>query len=610
PRHGHRPQEEEAAVERVLLWEKSWRPCPKARRRLQGCLAFVRRQLLRVGEDWYFLCALGVLMAMISFMTDLLVFRLFEAHRWLYQEIGDYPVLKYLSWTMYPVALAAFSTGFSQSITPHSAGSGVPELQTILTGVMLEDYLSIKNFGAKVVGLTCTLACGSTVFLGKVVSGAVMASHFAVRDYWRGFFAATCGAFMFRLLAVFNSEQETIMALFRTDLKLDFPFDLHETFFFLALGIVCGVVACAYLFCQRWLLGYVRENRFTARLLATDKPVYTVLVVLLLASITFPPSLGQFMASQLTMKEYLVSLFDNRTWGELARGAPPGGPGHLWHAWCHPSVSFFGTLAFFLLMKFWMLILATTLPLPAGYFMPIFVYGAALGRLAGETVAALFPEGITPGRPVVPGGYALAGAAAFSGAVTHSVSTALLACEATGHLAWALPITAAVLAANAVAQKWQPSFYAGTIIVKRLPYLPPIRSRHMASYRVRVEEFMSRQVLSLAKAAAFSEVLAALTAAPGATDFPVVESAESPTLVGTVSRAELVAFLQSHSDTGEKPAGTVGDDCAVEPVMLQLSPWTSLHQTHHLFELLKLQQLFVTRGGELVGTVTRAEVRQ
>ncbi|XP_025909346.1 chloride channel protein ClC-Kb-like [Nothoprocta perdicaria] len=669
PRHGRRLQEdEEVAVERVLLWEKSWRPCPKARRRLQGCLAFVRRQLLRVGEDWYFLCALGVLMAMISFMTDLLVFRLFEAHRWLYQEIGDYPVLKYLSWTMYPVALAAFSTGFSQSITPHSAGSGVPELQTILTGVMLEDYLSIKNFGAKVVGLTCTLACGSTVFLGKVgpyvhisamlaaylgkmrtsvtkeyedkvkqnemlvaaqavgvaaVFGApmsgvlfsieVMASHFAVRDYWRGFFAATCGAFVFRLLAVFNSEQETIIALFRTDLKLDFPFDLRETFFFLALGIVCGVVACAYLFCQRWLLGYVRENRFTARLLATDKPVYTVLVVLLLASITFPPSLGQFMASQLTMKEYLVSLFDNRTWGELARGAPPGGPagpGHLWHAWCHPSVSFFGTLAFFLLMKFWMLILATTLPLPAGYFMPIFVYGAALGRLAGETVAALFPEGITTGHPVVPGGYALAGAAAFSGAVTHSVSTALLACEATGHLAWALPITAAVLAANAVAQKWQPSFYAGTIIVKRLPYLPPIRSRHMASYRVLVEEFMSRQVLSLAKAAAFSEVLAALTAAPGATDFPVVESAESPTLVGTVSRAELVAFLQSHSDTGEKPAGMVGDDCAIEPVMLQLSPWTSLHQTHHLFELLKLQQLFVTRGGELVGTVTRAELRR
>lgn len=34
--------------------------------------------------------------------------------------------------------------------------------------------------------------------------------------------------------------------------------------------------------------------------------------------------------------------------------------------------------------QFWMLILATTLPLPAGYFMPIFIYGEA-GRLLAWT---------------------------------------------------------------------------------------------------------------------------------------------------------------------------------------------------------------------------------
>lgn len=48
-------------------------------------------------------------------------------------------------------------------------GSGLPELKTMLSGVVLEDYLDIKNFGAKVVGLSCTLATGSTIFLGKVV---------------------------------------------------------------------------------------------------------------------------------------------------------------------------------------------------------------------------------------------------------------------------------------------------------------------------------------------------------------------------------------------------------------------------------------------------------
>ncbi|XP_064027817.1 chloride channel protein ClC-Kb-like [Pogoniulus pusillus] len=661
--------------ERVLVVEKRWRPCPKARKRLQVCLEWVKRQLFRVGEDWYFLFILGVLMATISFMMDILVFRLYEAHRWLYQEVGDMLVLKYLSWTIYPVALAAFSTGFAQSITPHSGGSGIPELKTILTGVVLEDYLSIQNFGAKVVGLTCTLACGSTVFLGKLgpfvhlsamaaaylgkmrtsvtreyenkvkqyemlvaaqaagvasvfgapISGVlfsveVMSSHFAVRDYWRGFFAATCSAFVFRLLAVFNSEQETIVAVFKSDLQIDFPFDLLETFFFAILGAICGLLGCCYLFCQRWLLGAVKEKRLTARLLATDKPIYSALVVLLLASITFPPGLGRLMASRLTMKEYLTSLFDSRTWGTQVPNAtllaqPPGTD--LWQDWYHPSATIFGTLAFFLVMKFWMLILATTLPLPAGYFMPIFIYGAAIGRLLGEVLALLFPQGLSSEgalHPIIPSGYALAGAAAFSGSVTYSLSTALLVCEATGHLGHVLPVVVAVLVANAITQKNQPSFYEGTIIVKKLPYLPRIRSRHVASYRVVVEEFMQRRVVALAKGDGFEEVLVALDASADA-EYPVVESTGSPTLVGTISRAQLVTYLQSHkhpqAPPGEKlaAAGTLGDSCIIEPIMLQLSPWTSLHQAHHLFELLKLQRIFVTRYGQLVGAVSRAELR-
>ncbi|XP_059722494.1 chloride channel protein ClC-Kb-like isoform X2 [Haemorhous mexicanus] len=637
---GLRGEKEEEEEERVLVSEHIWRPCPTARRRVRGCLEWVRRQLFRVGEDWYFLFILGVLMATISFATDIIIVRLHAAHMWLYREIGDIGVLKYLSWTLFPTALAAFSTGFSQSITPYSGGSGIPELKTILMGVVLEDYLAIQNFGAKVVGLTCTLTCGSTIFLGKLgpyvhlsamaaaylgkmrttvtreyenkfkqhemlvaaqavgvatvfgapISGVlfsieVMTPHFAVRDYWRGFFAATCGAFMFRLLAVFNSEQETIAAVFKSDFKIDFPFDLLETFFFLILG----------------------------------KPVYTVLVVLLLASITFPPGLGQFMASRLTMKEYLISFFDNRTWGVLAANtsgvAKPGG---LWQEWDHPSATIYATLTFFLLMKFWMLILATTLPLPAGYFMPIFIYGAAIGRLVGEVVALLFPQGLhsegTP-RPIIPAGYALAGAAAFSGSVTYSLSTALLVCEATGYLGHILPTVLAVLVANAISQKNQPSFYDGSIIVNKLPYLPPIRSRHIASYQVVVEEFMERQVVALAKGDGFQEVLVALDASADA-EYPVVESTVSPTLVGTVSRSQLVTFLQSHkhpqAPQGEKLAtvGTLGDDCTIEPIMLQFSPWTSLHQAHHLFQLLKLQRVFVTRSGELVGAVSRAELRR
>lgn len=63
------------------------------------------------------------------------------------------------------------------------------------------------------------------------------------------------------------------------------------------------------------------------------------------------------LSFQLTMKEYLTSLFDNRTWGVLVPNAssvanPPGvDPQGLWQEWYHPSATIFGTLAFFLLMK-------------------------------------------------------------------------------------------------------------------------------------------------------------------------------------------------------------------------------------------------------------------
>uniref|UniRef100_A0A8C0H6Z4 Chloride channel protein n=1 Tax=Chelonoidis abingdonii TaxID=106734 RepID=A0A8C0H6Z4_CHEAB len=71
-------------------------------------------------------------------------------------------------------------------------------------------------------------------------------------------------------------------------------------------------------------------------------------------------------------------------------------------------------------------------------------------------VAFLFPHGIQSDgvvNTITPGGYALAGAAAFSGSVTHSLSTALLAFEVTGQIAHILPVILSVLVANAIAQK-------------------------------------------------------------------------------------------------------------------------------------------------------------
>uniref|UniRef100_A0A8C4S925 Chloride channel K n=1 Tax=Erpetoichthys calabaricus TaxID=27687 RepID=A0A8C4S925_ERPCA len=386
-------------------------------RRSLWCLACVKQILFKIGDDWFFLFALGVITALISFTMDFIVAKMLNAHRWLYQELGDNMLLKYLSWTVYPTAMTAFSTGFAQSVSPQSAGSGIPELKTILTGVVLEEYLTVKNMGAKIVGMTCTLAAGSPIFLGKVgpfvhlssmiatylgrirasvtkayenkskqyemlvaaaavgvascfgapISGVlfsveVMSSHFAVRNYWRGFFAATCGAFVFRLLAVFNSEQETILALFKTSFKIDFPFDLPEMVCLASfpLGILLGTPSKLNCLGIEFLSPDTQSQKF---------------IHLKLSSIFF-----NFLFLQLTMKELLTSFFDNRTWIVLSKNAslprPPSvDPNNLWIEWWDPTITIYGTLLVFIVMKFWMLILATTMPMPAGYFMPVFIYG-------------------------------------------------------------------------------------------------------------------------------------------------------------------------------------------------------------------------------------------
>jgi len=48
------------------------------------------------------------------------------------------------------------------------AGSGIPEMKTILRGVTLKEYLTFRTLIAKVVGLTASL--GSGMPLGKEVS--------------------------------------------------------------------------------------------------------------------------------------------------------------------------------------------------------------------------------------------------------------------------------------------------------------------------------------------------------------------------------------------------------------------------------------------------------
>ncbi|XP_061683562.1 chloride channel protein 2-like isoform X3 [Syngnathoides biaculeatus] len=534
--------------------------CAKCRICTVRCQKFL---ISRVGEDWIFLILLGLLMALVSWVVDFCIAICLQAQKWMYGGLDSNVFLQYLAWVTYPVVLITFSAGFTQILAPQAVGSGIPEMKTILRGVVLKEYLTFKTFVAKVIGLTCALGSGMPLgkegpfvhiaslcaaLLSKFMSlfggiyenesrniemlaaacavgvgccfaapiGGVLFSievtstFFAVRNYWRGFFAATFSAFIFRVLAVWNRDEETITALFKTRFRLDFPFDLQELPAFAVIG----------------------------RLL------YPALVTLLVSTLTFPPGFGQFMAGKLTQKESLVTLFDNLTWAKQGIAEEFDYIRHS-QAWQHPQVNVFVTLVIFIVMKFWMSALVTTIPVPCGAFMPVFVIGAAFGRLVGESMAAWFPDGINTDDtiyPIVPGGYAVVGAAALSGAVTHTVSTAVIVFELTGQISHILPVMIAVILANAVAQSLQPSLYDSIIRIKKLPYLPELGWGHHEKYNIRVEDIMVRDVRYITLNCSYRDLHNVLLTGNLKT-LALVESAASMILLGSIERAQLQSLL-------------------------------------------------------------------
>ncbi|KTF73877.1 hypothetical protein cypCar_00037443 [Cyprinus carpio] len=242
---------------------------PRPYSKCQDCLARIQRYIVtKLGEDWIFLVLLGLTMALVSWSMDYASAKSLQAYKWMYGELKGNVALQYLAWVSYPIILVVFASLFCHLVSPQAIGSGIPELKTILRGVVLKEYLTLKAFVAKVIGLTAGL-------------GSV-----------------------------------TITALFRTNFRMDFPFDLQELPAFAIIG----------------------------------RLIYPGAVTLIIASFTFPPGFGQFMAGELMPRECINSLFDNFTWTKIWGSPAPPGLGRS-AAWLHPQVSVFVILLLFFVMK-------------------------------------------------------------------------------------------------------------------------------------------------------------------------------------------------------------------------------------------------------------------
>jgi chloride channel 2 len=143
------------------------------------------RTLKAFGEDWFFLAALGIIMALLSVLIDksiehmrectsahtvchiaractvrLHAYHMVDAH-------SSFFLWSYLTWVGLTVGVTMFTVGFVNWLAPQACGSGIPEMKTILKGVVLKEYLTFKTFVAKIIGVILALSSGVPV--GKEV---------------------------------------------------------------------------------------------------------------------------------------------------------------------------------------------------------------------------------------------------------------------------------------------------------------------------------------------------------------------------------------------------------------------------------------------------------
>uniref|UniRef100_A0AAR2KI08 Chloride channel protein n=1 Tax=Pygocentrus nattereri TaxID=42514 RepID=A0AAR2KI08_PYGNA len=585
----------------------------------KDCVTRVQKFLVtKLGEDWIFLVFLGISMALVSWSMDYASAKSLQAYKWVYGELSGNVPLQYLVWVSYPMVLIMFASFFCHLIAPQAIGSGIPELKTILRGVVLKEYLTLKAFAAKVVGLTAGLGsgmpvgkegpfvhiasicaaslsnfmsffsgvyqvrqniltvgcavgvgcCFGTPLGGVLFSIEVTSTYFAVRNYWRGYFAATFSAFIFRVLSVFNKDTVTITALFRTKFRMDFPFDLQELPAFAIIGISCGFLGAFFVYLNRQVVLFMRRPNTLTRFLTKHRLIFPGVVTFLVTTLTFPPGFGQFMAGELMPREAINSLFDNFTWTKIWGSPTPPGLGRS-SAWFHPDVNVFIILLLFFLMKFWMSVVSTTMPIPSGAFMPVFVIGASFGRLVGEIMAALFPHGILFDGilyRIIPGGYAVIGAAALTGAVTHTVSTAVICFELTDDTMLL-----------ALCDWWLSAERRLLMQGQGLQGQGPCAKDSWESFAFVDEE---------------GEESAGDKVCQKKSDY-------------SYRLKQIKAWEESEMD---KPLEL--DQIRIDPSPFQLVERTSLHKTHTLFSLLGLSHAYVTSIGKLVGVVALKELQK
>uniref|UniRef100_A0AC34R6X5 Chloride channel protein n=1 Tax=Panagrolaimus sp. JU765 TaxID=591449 RepID=A0AC34R6X5_9BILA len=557
-------------------------------------------------EDSLISLLIGLICACISFAVDISYEHLLFARRTLFEKANDYiPLLGLIFWMLFLVVLVSIAAITCKYLSREAVGSGIPNIRVIMDGFMLANYFSIRTLIAKVIGLIFTLgsglpigkegpfihigaitaaalsklgqkirgnsiissqsrdiqnilsgcavgiACTFSAPVGAVLYAIECTSRFsAIKNLWRSFLATTTAALVFKYLNTYVAPDnigKTILAYYETHLP-NRVFVVAEIPIFVLLGIGCGVLGSAFVAVYKNIYMFRKNNRIYKKIFGSSSfdISFTIFVAFCVSLITYPGDggLGQFIGGKFTLREQLSDFISNCTMsGMHSVGSCSDDIVYRWtpHAF-GKSFSHFYALIGFLIVNFFVVAMCIGLAVPASMFVPTFVLGSCAGRIVGEALYILFPNGIG-NNPIYPGLYAIVGAAAFTGAVTHSISIAVIVVEATGQLSSIVPVLIALMIATTVAGLLTPNIYDIMVQLKNYPHLGELPPNRAIVHEILVEQFMEYEPVAIPMNITYIDLKKLLIMTKDIKTYPIINNKEERILLGTVARRYLHFLL-------------------------------------------------------------------
>ena len=570
-------------------------------------------------------------------------------------------VLDYFAFTLVSTCLACLSAWLVKTFAPYAAGSGIPEIKTILSGVHIKRYLNewtllIKCIGvslsvgaglslgmegpfvhvASCVGnitakffkgfryheskkrevISASVAAGVSVAFGAPIGGVLFSLeeasyYFPHKTMWRSFFCAVVAAIVLKRVDPSGTGR---LVLFHV--SYNHQWHWFELVPYSIIGVMGGVVGAVFIELN---LKWCKYRRSTALKYWPITEVCAVTLVTATLNFVVP----YFHAGA---GEFIAKLFQS------CSDTEDGGVSSL----CSDDLlSVLGHLLLAASLKFLLTIFTFGIKVPAGLFIPSLFIGACLGRMVGIIVkysyeqypdASVFSEcRAIHTHCVIPGVYAIVGSAAALGGVTRmTLSLVVIIFELTGGLEYLVPVMLAVLISKWVGE-WignQESIYEAHIEMNGYPYLDP---KQEVSFYATAADFMVSSNIQVITVVGWTVAdVNDLLEGCDYSGFPVVMSHSDMRIVGYITRNSLVRALEDaeaeggdvHQDTevlfyemNTSERGSRGNvldiSLALDPTPICITPDTTVNRLLHIFKSLGIRTCLVAKNNKLVGLATR-----